>query len=583
MLAMTIGRHREERSDEAISMPRSRTVPPSRSLSRLRRFGRRLRRFVSRISYRVLAFNLLLVFLPAAGLLYLDVYERQLLSALEVSMVQQGRILAATLGEHGAIDPVQATTILKRLERRLNARLRVIDRDGWVIADSSTLGPQLAEPPPPEDAYVSLSRVRASRPAGDVRRDAEDSRGNALYRIGSGLYGLARRVLGPPETATAVVEPFPADQPLTIPPVRSALSGKYGASTLISPGQRSVTLYSAIPVRSGRQVVGAVLVSGTTLRILADLYEVRLAVFKVVLASLLVAVLLTIVTSTTIVRPLRRLRGEALALIDNRGRLKLDRKGGGTFGGSRRTDEIGDLARALELLSRRLGEHLAFVEAFAGDVSHELKNPLASIRGAAEMLEDVEEPEQRRELLDLVQREVARLEHLLKEVREMARLDAQVEGEARPVVQLETLLPPLVEGARRRVPPGVAIELDLNGDSIPVRAAPERLAQVVENLLDNASSFAPEGTAVTVRLTRGATRARINVRDRGPGIPEQHLQKVWSRFFSYRPPGTGDGKPHTGLGLAIVKAIVEGYGGSVSGTNRDEGGAEFEVTLPLAG
>jgi len=547
-----------------------------------------VRRLFSRISNRLLLFNLLLVFLPAAGVLYLDVYERQLLSALEVSMVQQGRILAATLGEHGEIDSVAATAILKRLERRLNVRLRVVDRGGLVIADSSQLGPRLPAEPAAADAYASLNRVIEDRrrTVDTARREAEDSRHNALYRLGSGIYGLFRRLLGPlgpPEAQPAVVEPFPADQPLTIPPVQRALSGKYGASTLISPGQRSVTLYSAIPVRSGKQVVGAVLVSGTTLRILADLYQVRLAVFQVVLASMLVAVLLTIIASTTIVRPLRRLRSEALALIDRRGRRRLEGKEGAVFGGSQRTDEIGDLARALELLSRRLGEHIAFVEAFAGDVSHELKNPLASIRGAAEMLEDVEEPEQRRELLDLVQREVARLEHLLKEVREMARLDAEVEAEARPTVQLETLLPALVEGARRRAPPGVAIELEIDGAAVPVKAAPERLAQVVENLLDNAMSFAPAGSAVAVRLRRGATRARLSVRDRGPGIPEQHLQKVWARFFSYRPPGTGDGKPHTGLGLAIVKAIVEGYGGSVSGTNLDEGGAEFEVTLPLAG
>ena len=557
---------------------------PASRFPRSRRFGRRVRRMFSRISNRLLLFNLLLVFLPAAGVLYLDVYERQLLSALEVSMVQQGRILAATLGEHGEIDPAAATAILKRLERRLNVRLRVVDRGGLVIADSSQLGPRLPAEPAAADAYASLNRVIEDRrrTVDTARREADDSRHNALYRLGSGIYGLFRRVLGPPEAQPAVVEPFPADQPLTIPPVQRALSGKYGASTLISPGQRSVTLYSAIPVRSGKQVVGAVLVSGTTLRILADLYQVRLAVFQVVLASMLAAVLLTIIASTTIVRPLRRLRGEALALIDRRGRLRVDRNPAVTFGGSRRTDEIGDLARALELLSRRLGEHIAFVEAFAGDVSHELKNPLASIRGAAEMLEDVEEPEQRRELLDLVQREVARLEHLLKEVREMARLDAEVEGEARPTVQLETLLPALVEGARRRAPAGVAIELEITGAPVPVKAAPERLAQVVENLLDNATSFTPAGSPVAVRLTRGATRARLSVRDRGPGIPEQHLQKVWARFFSYRPPGTGDGKPHTGLGLAIVKAIVEGYGGSVSGTNLADGGAEFEVTLPLA-
>jgi two-component system sensor histidine kinase ChvG len=486
-------------------------------------------------------------------------------------MVQQGRILAAALGDRGPIDALRATMILQRLERRLNARLRVVDREGWVIADSSAIGPRL-----PDEA---LAETASGSPEASP---ADASRRNVLYRLGSGIYNLYRRVLGAPE-GTPAVEPFPADKPLDIEPVRRALSGKYGALTLISPGQRSVTLYSAIPVRSGRQVVGAVLVSGTTLRILGDLYQVRLAVFQVVLASMLAAVLLTVVASTTIVRPLGRLRSEALALIDGRGRLR------GTFGGSQRTDEIGDLARALEELSRRLVEHLAFVEAFAGDVSHELKNPLASIRGAAEMLEESKDPAERRQLLDLVQREVARLEHLLKEVREMARLDAQVEGEARPTVELEALLPALVEGVRRRAPAGVAVELELAHSTIAgprgltVRAAPERLAQVVENLLDNALSFAPEGSAVTVRLERAGPRARLSVRDRGPGIPDSHLDRVWSRFFSYRPAGAGDGKPHTGLGLAIVKAIVEGYGGTVSAANAADGGAVFEVTLPLAG
>lgn len=527
----------------------------------------RLRGVTSRISHRLLAFNLLLVFLPTAGLLYLDVFERQLLSALEDSMVQQGRVLAAALGDRGAIDPREATLILQRLERRLNARLRVLDREGWVIADSSQLGPRLPEAFDSE-YYEAPSALAASRRS-------------VLYRIGSGIYKLVRRAVGPPEAPPLVVDPFPANQPVTIPPVESALAGRYGASTLISPGQRSVTLYSAIPVRSGRTVVGAVLVSGTTLRILSDLYQVRLAIFQVVLASLLVAVLLTVVASTTIVRPLHQLRRDALALVDHRGRFSRGGNRAGTFAGTGRSDEIGDLARALEELSRRLVEHLAFVEAFAGDVSHELKNPLASIRNAAEMLEVVEDPEQRRDLLDLVQREVARLEHLLKEVREMARLDAEVEAEARPVVQLEALLPAVVAGARRRAAAGVGIELVLPDGPVPVKGSPDRLTQVVENLLDNALSFAPADSVVAVRLGRVGQRAVVEVRDRGPGIPPQHLEKVWARFFSYRPPGTADGRPHTGLGLAIVRAIVEGYGGTVSATNPGEGGASFEVTLPL--
>ena len=518
--------------------------------------------------------------MPVAGILYLDVYEQQLLHALEGSMVQQGRLLAAALGTsglsaEGGIDPAAANAVLAGLEQRQTARLRVVDRQGWVIADSSQLGPRLAEKP------TAPSGGEYSVPA------TPEARTSPLYRLGSGIYAFYSRLLGAllgaPEAPLSAVEPFPADRPLDIPPVRAALAGRYGPWTVISPGQRSVTLYSAIPVRAGAagearpRVVGAVLVSGSTLRLLTDLYQVRTAIFRVVLASLAVAVLLTLVASFTIVRPLHRLRAEAAELVDRRGRLR------GTFRGSRRADEIGDLTRALEELSRRTAEHLAFVEAFAGDVSHELKNPLASIRSAAEMLEQVEDPAERRALLDLVQREVARLEHLLKEVREMARLDSRVEEGPPPVVHLDQWLPSLVDGVRRRAPAGVRLELELAAAGpVAVAASPERLAQVVENLLDNALSFAPRDSAVTVRLARNGTRALVAVSDEGPGVPPQHLSKVFGRFFSYRPAGTGDGRPHTGLGLAIVKAIVEAHGGTVAVANRPQGGATFQVSLPLA-
>jgi signal transduction histidine kinase len=103
---------------------------------------------------------------------------------------------------------------------------------------------------------------------------------------------------------------------------------------------------------------------------------------------------------------------------------------------------------------------------------------------------------------------------------------------------------------------------------------------VAENLLDNAVSFTPPGGTVRVELAAGGGEARLAVLDDGPGIPEDHAGRIFDRFFSYRPDGRRDG--HAGLGLAIVKAIVDGYGGSIRAENRPEGGARFEVTLPLA-
>ncbi len=526
-------------------------------------------RFFQGISIRLLLFNVLLVFLPAAGFLYLDVYERELLEAQERAMVQQGRHLAAALSEQGGLDRPLAESLLRRLDRRTEARLRIVGRDSALLADSATLGPQRA-PAREETSYADTLPPEA--------------REKLVYRAGAWLYKLPRRLslwMGAPQPSS---EPENAYRPLEAREVRAALSGRYGAATRRSKGgQRSLTLYSAIPVRNQGQVVGAVVVSQSTFRILSALYEVRLGIFKVFLASVAAAVVLSLLVSTTIARPLRQLRNEAAALLDRRGRLR------GRFRGSRRGDEIGDLARALEELTRRLEAHLAFIESFASDVSHELKNPLASIRGATELLAEVEDPADRQRFLSMVQKEVARMEGLLSGLREITEIDAQLESERTRTVAVDGLLREIVEGRCLRADNGLKarleIKLDTPSEPVLVQASPERLTQVFENLLDNAASFSPASGTVEVRLTRengsGLGFGVVVVEDRGPGIPETHLDRIFDRFFRYRPDEQGSRNGHTGLGLAIVKAIVDGYGGSITARNRPDGGARFEVRLPL--
>jgi two-component system sensor histidine kinase ChvG len=218
------------------------------------------------------------------------------------------------------------------------------------------------------------------------------------------------------------------------------------------------------------------------------------------------------------------------------------------------------------------------LESFASDVSHELKNPLASIRSATELLADVEDPADRERFLALVQREVARMERLLTAVREIGEIDARMETEAPERVDLDALLREVVEGFRRRAD-NQEITLVSCGP-ILVSAGTERLQQVFENLLDNALGFSPAGGTVTVTLAAWNGTATVRIDDEGPGIPDSHRDRIFDRFFTYRPdePNARDG--HTGLGLAIVKTIVEGYGGTVAAANRPEGGTRFEVRLP---
>jgi two-component system sensor histidine kinase ChvG len=525
-------------------------------------------RFLARISVRLLLFNVLLVFLPAAGFFYLEVYEKELLEAQERAMVQQGRLVAAALAGQAEIEKPAARALLSRLEGRTESRLRVVDRQGLLLADSARLVPPRATPPPSRDRYESSRSL-------DLPQKISGARENRLYRLGVWLYRLVGRLsqpFAPPEPPRDTERVYHPGGPLLGPEVKAALAGRYGATTRPTAGQRSVTLYSAIPVRNGGQVVGAVLVSQSTYRILLALYDVRLDVFKVVLASVVAAAVLSLLVSATIARPLRQLRDQAHALVDRRGRLR------GRFRGSRRRDEIGDLARALEELTGRLERHLLFIESFASDVSHELKNPLASIRTATEMLGEVEDPADRRRFLEVAWREVARMEHLLSSVREISRIDARLEAEPAVPVDLRELLPAVTDSFHLRT--GVRVALRTPVEPVFTAAVPERLEQIFENLLDNAVGFSPPGGEVSVELTAAPDAAVVTVGDRGPGIPEEHRERIFDRFFTWRPaePHARDG--HTGLGLAIVKAIVEGYGGSVSVGNRPEGGARFEVRLP---
>jgi two-component system, OmpR family, sensor histidine kinase ChvG len=514
-------------------------------------------RIFTGIRPRLLAFNLLLVFLPLFGFLSLDVYEHRLLRAQERSMVQQARLFAAALSSAQSADAQSAVRLIESLQGRLDARLRVVDAEGNLLADSS----RIAHPLLPDD------EASAKKPANET----------SLYRLGAWFYRLYARVFEPPSPTFESAEFYGAARKLDGPEIQAALDGRYGSATRVSAsGQRSVTLYSAIPFRRDGRIAGAVLVSQSTYRILQDLYAERLGLFKVVLLSIAVAALLSLLVAATIARPLRHLRDEAEAIVDRRGRLT------GGFQGSGRPDQIGDLARSLQELTRRLDARMKTLETFAADVSHELRNPLSSIRAAAEMAAEVDDPAERRRFLDIVERDIARMENLLAGVRDIASLDSRLDLEAKENVPLDRLLAEIVDSFNARERGRVRFRLDSRVTST-VRGSTDRISQIFENLLDNAAGFSPDGGEVVVRLERQDSTAVVRVADGGPGIPAGHIDRIFERFFTYRPQreaadARSDG--HSGLGLSIAAAIAEGYGGKITATNRETGGAEFQVRLP---
>jgi two-component system sensor histidine kinase ChvG len=508
----------------------------------------------SGIGIRLLAFNLLVVFVPVLGVLYLDVYESRLRQAQEAGLLQQARVLAAALGDR-PLDADDISRTFVRLDRRSDARFRVYDAAAVLIADSAR-----------QSAGTALDE-RAKYPVDD-----SGTRRRRLYRLGAWLATLRDRVVsslrGSADDASGAALPRDA-----VPPeVRTALAGHYGAATRPTPGQRSVTLFSAIPVRDQGRISGVVVASQSTMRILVALYAIRLRIFEIVLASLVVAAILTLLAAATIVRPLTRLRRLAAQLAARRGALPL------VYPGATRTDEIGDLARALGELSRRTNDHVTLLQTFSADVSHELKNPLASIRTAAEMMAEAESVEQRTKFRDLMVRDVARLERLVSGLRDVARVEGQIEADLAEPIDLGSLLSELVSAAA--APRRNHVELIADPAAVRVVASRDRLAQVFENLLANAMSFSPAGSAIVVTMSATMESAAVTVEDSGPGIPDAHLDRIFARFFTYRPEERQ--REHVGLGLAIARQIVESYGGTIVARNRPAGGAAFDVRLPRA-
>jgi len=512
---------------------------------------KRLLRPFSRLTVRLLAFNLILVFFPVAGILFLGQYEQRLESAEIRDLTHRSSLIAAAMAREGTLDADAFEDVIRRAKID-DTRVRLIDSAGRVVADSH----QIVAPTPP--------------------RPPRTDRTNVLYRVGAFIIRPLVRLVTPPE------QPLETDyyanaRRLEGPEIGMVLRGREGFEKRITAGQqRSVTLYHMSPVVVGGWTFGAVVASKSTYSILQDLYAIRLRVMRIFLASIAVATLVSIFFALTIMRPLRQLRVDARAVLDRRGRMRVH------FKGSKRKDEIGQLSRAIERIMRRLDAHVGFIETFAADVVHELKNPLASIRNANEMLDDVRDPADRRRFVNVIDKEVARMERLLSGVREISIIDAGLVREEPDSVDLGELITKIVDGFRMREGSRLAFDLELADGPLHVAAAEDRLIQVFENILDNASSFTPPGSTVSIRVSGEGNVIATRIADQGPGIPEANLGRIFDRFFTYRPDAARHEQGHTGLGLAIVSSIVDAYGGTVVVTNAPERGAVFTVRLPRA-
>jgi two-component system sensor histidine kinase ChvG len=525
------------------------------------------------ISFRLLLFNILLLFFPLGSLLYLDTYENQMLNSQENSMIQQGRIFSSALA--GRDLAVESRRILENLKLRVDSRIRVVDAEGRLLADSAALLPPGDTADGGQDVFD-----RGYSAAQDQMNET------LLYRIAVYPLNILKKLFFPPPANYSGAEYYSGSRILLGPEIQAALEGRYGAATRISSGgQVSVNLYSAIPIPGEKAgtTAGAVLVSRSSYGILLNLYRLRLDIVKIFLASLVFSLALSLTLSFSITRPVKKLKNEAERVLDTAGHFT------GHFRELRRKDEIGDLSRSLSGLSQKLEKRIGFIDTFTSDLLHELKNPLAAIRGQAELA--LSSPVKEERLLRGIEQEERRMERFLARLRELSRIDNTLEREETETVDLCRFLPLLLESRRGAPgdPPDIQIQFTPPSGPAPVRVNSDRLFQALSNPLENAVSYSPPGGTVTVALGRAEPQApgvpaewEITIDDEGPGIRDESGDRYFERFYSER--AQGEKENHSGLGLAIVRAISAGYGGRCSLANRKEEdrirGCRFTLVLP---
>jgi two-component system sensor histidine kinase ChvG len=335
--------------------------------------------------------------------------------------------------------------------------------------------------------------------------------------------------------------------------VARALAGRYGAGTVLEPGGKHLWLHAALPTADG----GAIEVARPTTRVMLSLYRLRGSLVRVFVGALAITCVLSIFLSTTISRPLARLTriAERIAAGDRRESLSTMRK-----------DEIGRLSRAFAIVTERLDGRARDVADLAADLSHELKSPLTSVRGAAELLLDGagDDPDTRRRFVTNILDDAHRLDRLVTRILELSR----VEADAAPDERVD-----LVQLAREIVAVDLVVDRSASDPIVLGRRA--HLAAALSNLVDNARQHAAPGTRVTVTIDRDASRAlRVRVHNQGAPIRAAHLLRLWDRFFTTRANEGG-----TGLGLAIVASVVRAHGGAVSVASDANSGTTFAFTL----
>lgn len=544
--------------------------------------------FVSSLTRRILVLNLAALMILLGTILYMNQFRQGLIDAETESLLTQGRIISSAIASSASatpdaitidpdklwelktgesvqprlqpqdtfnypINPEQIAPVLRALIKPTKTRARIYDPDGIIILDSRNLYQegqvlQFELPSLQQDQHTSSAEV-----IGKILNKLLQSKNYPIYRELDG-------------TGKQYAE------------VQSALTG--AAKHVVKQTEAGeLTVSVAVPIQRFRAVLGVLLLSTEGDGIDRIVREERVAVLRIFLVAAIVLLVLSALLASTIATPLRKLSEAALRVKRGvKSRVEIP-----DF--SNRQDEVGNLSVSISEMTNSLYQRIEAIESFAADVSHELKNPLTSLRSAVETLPLAKTEESKKRLMDVIQHDVQRLDRLITDISDASRLDADLARDDSGVINLQELLENIVMAARevrRNKHASIELMTGQSKQSFMVAGHDIRLGQVINNLIDNAVSFVPKMDGeVTIKLSQNQNKILMVIEDNGPGIQAENLDRVFERFYTDRAEQDGFGQ-NSGLGLSITRQIVEAHGGKIIAENRRDGknGARFIVILP---
>lgn len=588
-----------------MSKPAAATKRPRGRLSTfLERTRLRLSRFLghhffSSLTRRILFLNLAGLGVLVAGILYLNTFRDGLIDARVESLMTQGEIIAGAIAASATVEtdsisidpekllelqagetlgpgsdqldsldfpinPERVAPVLRRLISPTRTRARIFDRDANLLLDSRHL-------------YSRGQILRYDLPP------VEEEEPTILERAQKFVFDLFR------DSSLPVYKEQPGGNGAAFPEVMQSLTGS--PATIVRVSEKGEQIVSvAVPIQRFRAVLGVLMLSTEGGDIDKIVAAERKAILRVFGVAALVTALLSMLLASTIANPLRRLSAAANRV----------RRGGKNreeipdF--SDRQDEIGNLSVAIRDMTNALYARIEAIESFAADVSHELKNPLTSLRSAVETLPLAKNENSRERLMEIIQHDVKRLDRLITDISDASRLDAELAREDAGRVDLKKFIGDIVSVSRENTRNKKHVEIDFTVAKLPagvktynVVGHDLRIGQVITNLIENARSFVPDDHGhIAISLSRVGKFNVISVEDNGPGIRAENIERIFERFYTDRPSNEAFGQ-NSGLGLSISRQIVEAHGGTLNAENiagtkpGDIRGARFIVTFPAEG